>query len=126
MLDDGAGQARRLEAVLRDASTTRATCMVAAAASFCQLVEDADLHLTGALCRQRAQGNATHRRSWNCRSFRYRNFSIVIPGWSRRVGALRRPMTGSGPDLRCAIAHRGIQRFRVRVFDAPRNDKTAS
>jgi hypothetical protein len=34
MLDDGAGQARRLEAVLRDASTTRATCMVAAAAFF--------------------------------------------------------------------------------------------
>src|ERR1700682_4345379 len=26
------------------------------------------------------------------------------------------------PDLRCAIAHRGISRFRVRVFDAPRND----
>jgi hypothetical protein len=22
----------------------------------------------------------------------------VIPGWSQRVGALRRPMTGSGPD----------------------------
>jgi hypothetical protein len=40
--------------------------------------------------------------------------SNVIPGWSQRVGALRRPMTGSGPDLRCAIAHRGISRFRVR------------
>src|SRR4051794_26905628 len=26
------------------------------------------------------------------------------------------------PDLRCAIAHRGISRFRVRIFDAPRND----
>src|SRR5712691_11477971 len=26
-------------------------------------------------------------------------------------------------DLRCAIAHRGISRFRVRVFDAPRNDE---
>jgi hypothetical protein len=38
----------------------------------------------------------------------------VIPGWSQRVGALRRPMTGSGPDLRCAIAHRGILGFRVR------------
>src|SRR5207247_5304270 len=24
--------------------------------------------------------------------------SSVIPGWSQRVGALRRPMTGSGPD----------------------------
>src|SRR2546428_320581 len=36
--------------------------------------------------------------------------SFVIPGWSE------------GPDLRCAIAHRGISRFRVRVFDAPRND----
>src|SRR5882724_4671825 len=35
---------------------------------------------------------------------------FVIPGWS------------AGPDLRCAIAHRGISRFRVRVFDAPRND----
>src|ERR1700758_3050105 len=28
--------------------------------------------------------------------------SSVIPGWSE------------GPDLRCAIAHRGISRFRVR------------
>src|SRR5713101_10097173 len=37
--------------------------------------------------------------------------SSVIPGWSE------------GPDLRCAIAHRGISRFRVRVFDAPRNDE---
>ena len=46
MLDDGAGQARRTEAVLRDASTTRATCMVAAAAFFCQLVDDADLRVT--------------------------------------------------------------------------------
>src|SRR5258705_4685717 len=32
----------------------------------------------------------------------------VIPGWSE------------GPDVRCAIAHRGISRFRVRF--APRND----
>src|ERR1700694_612810 len=37
-------------------------------------------------------------------------FRAVIPGWSE------------GPDLRCAIAHWGISRFRVRVFDAPRND----
>src|SRR6202035_5300115 len=29
---------------------------------------------------------------------------FVIPGWSE------------GPDLRCAIAHRGISRFRVRCF----------
>jgi hypothetical protein len=43
MLDDGAGQARRLEVVLRDASTTRATCIVAAAASFCWLVDDAEI-----------------------------------------------------------------------------------
>jgi hypothetical protein len=43
MLDGGAGQARRLEAVLRDASTTRATCIVAAAASFCQLVDGAEI-----------------------------------------------------------------------------------
>ncbi len=31
----------------------------------------------------------------------------VIPGWSE------------GPDLRCAIAHRGISRFRVRAARAP-------
>src|SRR2546429_9858354 len=42
-------------------------------------------------------------------------FLSVIPGWSER------------PDLRCAIAHRGMTqiihaRFRVRIFDAPRND----
>jgi hypothetical protein len=34
----------------------------------------------------------------------------VIPGWS------------AGPDLRCAIAHRGISRFRVRCSASPRND----
>src|SRR5437016_14359653 len=34
----------------------------------------------------------------------------VIPGWSE------------GPDLGCAIAHRGISRFRVRCFASPRND----
>src|ERR1700682_881059 len=49
----------------------------------------------------------------------------IIPGWPQRVGALRRPMTGSGPDLRCAIAHRGISRFRVRCFASPRNDDLA-
>src|SRR6266581_2780411 len=37
--------------------------------------------------------------------------AMVIPGWSE------------GPDLRCAIAHWGISRFRVRV-DAPRNDES--
>src|SRR5712671_119816 len=37
------------------------------------------------------------------------NRDSVIPGWSE------------GPDLRCAIAHRGISRFRVRY--APRNDE---
>src|ERR1700724_4868353 len=26
------------------------------------------------------------------------------------------------PDLRCAIAHRGISKFRVRCFASPRND----
>src|SRR6266850_1226457 len=43
--------------------------------------------------------------------------STVIPGWSE------------GPDLRCAIAHRGISRFSdvqshipVRCFASPRND----
>src|SRR5204863_9135860 len=34
----------------------------------------------------------------------------VIPGWSE------------GPDRRCAIAHRGISRFRVRRCATPRND----
>src|SRR6185312_12856393 len=34
----------------------------------------------------------------------------VILGWSE------------GPDHRCAIAHRGISRFRVRCFASPRND----
>src|SRR6267142_1935043 len=38
------------------------------------------------------------------------NPDSVIPGWS------------AGPDLRCAIAHRGISRFRVRCFASPRND----
>src|SRR5215207_7630419 len=37
----------------------------------------------------------------------------VIPGWS------------AGPDRRCAIAHRGISRFRVRCFASPRNDDLA-
>src|ERR671934_1596157 len=44
----------------------------------------------------------------------------VIPGWSE------------GPDLRCAIAHRGISRFSgaqlrtiVRCFASPRNDGRA-
>src|SRR5947208_544756 len=32
---------------------------------------------------------------------------VVIPGWSE------------GPDLRCAIAHRGISRFRVRAGARP-------
>src|SRR6266436_7501047 len=36
-------------------------------------------------------------------------------GRSFRDGAL-------APDLRCAIAHRGISRFRVRCFASPRND----
>jgi hypothetical protein len=39
----------------------------------------------------------------------------VIPGWSQRVGALRRPMTGSGPDLRCAMR---IGESRDSGFDA--------
>src|SRR3984893_6333871 len=30
--------------------------------------------------------------------FGTRTIDPVIPGWSQRVGALRRPMTGSGPD----------------------------
>jgi len=43
----------------------------------------------------------------------------VIPGWSQRVGALRRPMTGSGPDLRCAIAHRESRDSGFALRDAP-------
>jgi hypothetical protein len=61
-------------------------------------------------------------RTTSLRAKRGSNPESVIPGWSQRVGALRRPMTGSGPDLRCAIAHRGISRFRVRCFASPRND----
>jgi hypothetical protein len=35
---------------------------------------------------------------------------LVIPGWTE------------GPDLRCAIAHRGILGFRVSRYRAPWND----
>ena len=59
----------------------------------------------------------THRvarsHSTNCLGFNFqtaRKPIAVIPGWS------------AGPDLRCAIAHRGISRFRVRCFASPRND----
>jgi len=31
------------------------------------------------------------------------------------------PGRSEGPDLRCAIAHRGISRFRVRCCATPRN-----
>src|SRR6202049_2713182 len=40
---------------------------------------------------------------------RSERWECVIPGWSE------------GPDLRCAIAHRGISRFRVRCCASPRN-----
>src|SRR4029077_5241776 len=39
------------------------------------------------------------------------SIAAVIPAWSE------------GPDLRCASAHRGISRFRVRCFASPRNDQ---
>jgi len=49
-----------------------------------------------------------------CRTGKQREYSrcfegshSVIPGWSE------------GPDLRCAIAHRGTSRFRVRAARAP-------
>jgi len=42
-----------------------------------------------------------------------RRFVRSLPSF--RGGAL-------APDLRCAIAHRGISRFRVRCFASPRND----
>src|SRR5438445_9743830 len=35
----------------------------------------------------------------------------------------RHPGWSEGPDLRCAIAHWGISRFRVRCFASPRNDR---
>src|SRR3954467_15879061 len=41
------------------------------------------------------------------RANRRRNSAFVIPGWS------------AGPDLRCAIAHRGISRSRVRAKARP-------
>jgi len=49
----------------------------------------------------------------SCPSFRRAmatKSAFVIPGWSER------------PDLRCAIAHRRISRFRVRCCASPRND----
>src|SRR5258705_12416489 len=51
--------------------------------------------------------------------------SRVIPGWSARTRvypssaiSVSRSATADldGPDPRCAIAHRGIPRFRVRSF----------
>jgi hypothetical protein len=44
-----------------------------------------------------------------------RSEAIHSPQPSFRDGA-------PAPDLRCAIAHRGISRFRVRCFASPRND----
>jgi len=51
---------------------------------------------------------------WVGRQAKFRkigNSGVVVPGWSE------------GPDLRCAIAHRGIPGFRVRAKRAPRNDR---
>jgi hypothetical protein len=53
--------------------------------------------------------NSKFRRSRHCERSEAILYA-VIPGWS------------AGPDLRCAIAHRGISRFRVRCFASPRND----
>jgi hypothetical protein len=44
----------------------------------------------------------------------FSNSRTVIPGWS------------AGPDLRCAIAHRGISRFQVRCSASPWNDSVYS
>jgi hypothetical protein len=64
-------------------------------------------------------------RTTSLRAKRGSNPESVIPGWS------------AGPDLRCAIAHRGISRFRVRCgachraalcadpLASPRNDGRA-
>jgi enamine deaminase RidA (YjgF/YER057c/UK114 family) len=41
--------------------------------------------------------------------------------WDRLI-LLRHSGARASVNLRCAIAHRGISTFRVRVFDAPRND----
>jgi hypothetical protein len=57
-------------------------------------------------CMTRAHGAARPRtRVWRvrvrrnlCEAMRRLTTGSVIPGWSHRVGALRRPMTGSGPD----------------------------
>src|SRR6266702_8563165 len=45
-------------------------------------------------------------------SRRWPDTDSVIPGWSE------------GPDRRCAIAHRGISRFRARCCASPPNDAT--
>ncbi len=58
----------------------------------------------------RARGSA---RSRSGRFGFITNGKAVIPGWSE------------GPDLRCAIAHRGISRFRVRPSDAPERQPVA-
>jgi hypothetical protein len=44
-----------------------------------------------------------------------------LPGAKRRSTSSFRD-GAQAPDLRCAIAHRGISRFRVRCFASPRND----
>src|SRR5471032_1401917 len=50
----------------------------------------------------------------------------VIPGWSQRVGALRRPMTGSGPDPESRDSPMCNCTSEVRVCGAPRNDTFVS
>ena len=59
-------------------------------------------------CQRR--GKRTHAHHCSHCAKRERPRASVIPGWSE------------GPDLRCAIAHRGIWRFRVRCYASPRND----
>src|ERR1700692_2394211 len=60
-------------------------------------------------CRTTTGATGRRRRIWEC----LRNATSRS---SFRDGAL-------APDHRCAIAHRGISRFRVRCFASPRNDE---
>src|SRR5687768_11814091 len=58
------------------------------------------------MARRSRPGRPWSNSPWIC----FASDSPVIPGWSE------------GPDRRCAIAHRGISRFRVRCCASPRND----
>src|SRR6266567_7766698 len=46
-------------------------------------------------------------------------YSSGKPGWVINIGCVVIPGWPEGPDLRCAIAHRGISRFRARANARP-------